>query len=117
MFPFLPTMLKGLLPLLSVRDPTITRTVINDPMQKISKIIINLGVTISNLGETTNNNSLPNNNLYCQLCDGRGHAARVCRTSSQNHLQAHANYAAHLQNQSAAWIVDSGATHHIGSDT
>ncbi|KAH0709286.1 hypothetical protein KY284_010713 [Solanum tuberosum] len=74
-------------------------------------MVINLSVTISNIGATTNNN------LYCQLCDGRGHTARVCRTRSHNHLQARANYATHLQNQSAPWIVDSGAIHHIASDT
>ncbi|KAF3657250.1 Ubiquinol oxidase 2, mitochondrial [Capsicum annuum] len=58
-----------------------------------------------------------NNNLYCQLCDRRGHTARVCRTRSHNHLQKRANYDASLQNQSTPWIVDSGATHHMASDT
>nr|XP_009761077.1 PREDICTED: uncharacterized protein LOC104213300 [Nicotiana sylvestris] len=41
----------------------------------------------------------PNNNIYRQLCDGRGHTARVCRTRSHNHFQARANYAARFQNQ------------------
>ncbi|XP_019250977.1 PREDICTED: uncharacterized protein LOC109229883 [Nicotiana attenuata] len=59
----------------------------------------------------------PNNSIYCQLCDGRVHTAHVCRTRSHNHFQAPANYAASFQNQQAPWIVDSGATHHIASDT
>ena len=41
----------------------------------------------------------------------------MLRTRSNNHLQARANYVAHLQNQFSSWIVDSGATHHIVSDT
>lgn len=56
-------------------------------------------------------------NICCQLCDGSGHTTRVCRKRSHNHLQARTNYAAHLQNQSDPWIVDSSATHHIALST
>lgn len=57
------------------------------------------------------------NNLYCQLCDGRGHVARVCQKRSHNHLQARDNYVARFQIKPTLWVVDSGSTHHIASDT
>lgn len=56
-------------------------------------------------------------NLRCQLCDRVGHSAKVCRSQSHNHLQARANFAARFPCQQSPWIIDSGATHHIASDT
>ncbi|KAH0671212.1 hypothetical protein KY289_025705 [Solanum tuberosum] len=43
--------------------------------------------------------------LVCQLCDRPGHSAR-----------ARANFAGQQMQQSAPWIVDSGASHHVASD-
>ncbi|KAF3627755.1 putative U-box domain-containing protein 9-like [Capsicum annuum] len=56
-------------------------------------------------------------NLVCQLCDRPGHSARACHSQSHNHFQARANFAEQKRQQSAPWIVDSGATHHVASDT
>ena len=52
----------------------------------------------------------------CQICDRCGHSARVCHSQSHNHFQARDNFSGPRMQQSAPWIVDSGATHHIASD-
>lgn len=52
-----------------------------------------------------------NARIRCQLCDKPGHVAKVCRSRSHNHIEAKANFATNT----APWIVDSGASHHITS--
>ncbi|WMV54210.1 hypothetical protein MTR67_047595 [Solanum verrucosum] len=47
----------------------------------------------------------------CQLCGRIGHTANLCRSCSHNHLEAKAHYA------SMPWIVDSGASHHVTTDS
>lgn len=48
--------------------------------------------------------------VQCQLCQKFGHTADVCRSKSQNHFEAKANFA------SSSWILDSGATHHLTTE-
>ncbi|OIT34755.1 hypothetical protein A4A49_58213, partial [Nicotiana attenuata] len=51
------------------------------------------------------------NRPVCQLCGRTGHTANVCRSCSHNHFEAKANFAV------MPWIVDSGASHHVTTDT
>ncbi|KAH0637853.1 hypothetical protein KY289_037768 [Solanum tuberosum] len=61
--------------------------------------------------------SNPNGVTRCQLCNRIGHTANVCCSKSHNHFEAKANYAAGLIVDTNPWIVDSGATHHITTES
>lgn len=42
-----------------------------------------------------------------------GHVENICRSQSQNHFKAKANYMSSLNTFENPWILDSGASHHI----
>nr|XP_016454311.1 PREDICTED: uncharacterized protein LOC107778546 [Nicotiana tabacum] len=62
------------------------------------------------------NQSLQPPRVRCQLCDRLGQIANVCRSHSHNHFEAKANFVAQTP-PTDPWIIDSGASHHITSDT
>ncbi|KAH0654977.1 hypothetical protein KY285_029859 [Solanum tuberosum] len=55
--------------------------------------------------------------VKCQLCQKIGHTADVCRSKSHNHFEAKVNFLSNHHPDANPWILDSGATHHVTTDS
>ena len=55
--------------------------------------------------------------VQCQLCEKFGDMARVCRSHSHNHLEAKANFVTRSTSTNSPWILDTGASHHVTSNS
>lgn len=55
--------------------------------------------------------------VKCQLCHKTGHEADVCRSASHNHYEAKENFSSGCTQSQNTWLVDSGASHHMTSDS
>lgn len=62
-------------------------------------------------------NSNRNGVTQCQLCNWIGHTANVYHSKSHNHFESKANYAVCFTTATDPWIVDSGDTHHITTES
>ncbi|KAH0669696.1 hypothetical protein KY285_025777 [Solanum tuberosum] len=59
----------------------------------------------------------PRQAVKCQLCQKIGHTADVCRSKSHNHFEAKVNFVSNHHPDANPWILDSGATHHVTTDS
>uniref|UniRef100_A0A0V0H6H5 Putative ovule protein n=1 Tax=Solanum chacoense TaxID=4108 RepID=A0A0V0H6H5_SOLCH len=63
------------------------------------------------------NGRLPRQAVKCQLCQKIGHTADVCRSKSHNHFEAKVNFVSNHHSDANPWILDSGATHHVTTES
>ncbi|XP_015160252.1 uncharacterized protein [Solanum tuberosum] len=55
--------------------------------------------------------------VKCQLCQKISHIADVCHSKSHNHFEAKVNFVSNHHPNANHWILDSGATHHVTTDS